>query len=141
MHITFSTKDRYPFIKDEIQNELYAYLSGICKNLESYPLKIGGFKDHVHILCLLSRKVALMKLVEELKSHSSKWIKTKGRAFEKFYWQNGYGGFSIGAKEVDAVADYIVNQESHHRKVSFKEEYLMFLKNYDVPYDDRYVWD
>ena len=141
MHITFSTKDRYPFIKDEIQNELYAYLSGICKNLESYPLKIGGFKDHVHILCLLSRKVALMKLVEELKSHSSKWIKTKGRAFEKFYWQNGYGGFSIGPREVDTVTDYIVNQESHHRKVSFKQEYLMFLKNYDVPYDDRYVWD
>lgn len=141
LHITFSTKGRYPFIDKTIETELNAYLGGICKNLESYPVMIGGYIDHVHILCLLSRKIALMKLIEEIKSHSSKWIKTKGDKYKKFYWQNGYGGFSVNPKDIDLVADYIKNQEEHHRKKTFKEEYLGFLKKYNIDYDVRYLWD
>ena len=141
MHITFSTKHRYPFIDEFIQNELYAYLGGICNELESSPIMIGGIADHVHILCLLSRKIALMKLVEELKTHSSKWIKKKGDKYSNFYWQNGYGGFSVNPTETDVVIKYIQNQEIHHKKRTFKNEFRAFLKKYDLEYDERYVWD
>ena len=141
MHITFSTKNRYPFIDKSIQEELFSYLGGICKNLECNPLIVGGHQDHIHILCLLSRKIALMKLIEELKTHSSKWIKTKGQQYQKFYWQNGYGGFSIHPAQIDVVKDYISTQNEHHKKKSFKDEYLAFLKEYNINYDERYVWD
>lgn len=141
MHITFSTKNRYPFIDKRIKEELFSYLGGICKNLECNPLIVGGYKDHIHILCLLSRKIALMKLIEELKTHSSKWIKTKGQSYQKFYWQNGYGGFSIHLGQVDVLKDYISTQEEHHKELSFQDEYRVLLKEYDIDYDERYVWD
>ncbi len=141
IHITFSTKYRYPFIDDHIKEELFNYLGGICKNLECNPVIIGGYKDHVHILCLLSRKIALMKLIEELKTHSSKWIKTKGRSYQKFYWQNGYGAFSVNPQKTDIVKNYILTQEEHHKKKTFQEEYRLFLEEYGIDYDERYVWD
>lgn len=141
IHIVFSTKRRYPFIDEQIKSELFSYLAGICKNKESYPISVGGHVDHIHILCLLSRKIALMSLIEGLKSHSSKWIKSKGKQFENFYWQNGYGGFSVKHSDVDIIANYIQKQEEHHKKVPFKEEYMNFLNNYNIDYDERYVWD
>ena len=141
VHIVFSTKNRHPFIHPSVAIELYSYLGGICNNLESYPIEIGGYTDHVHILCLLSRKVALMKLVEELKSHSSKWIKDKGDAYNSFYWQNGYGGFSVNPTEIAIVRKYISGQNEHHQKRTFQDEYRAFLKKYSVEYDERYVWD
>jgi len=141
IHITFSTKNRYPFIDECIKDELFSYLGGICKNLECNPIIVGGYKNHVHILCLLSRKIALMKLIEEVKTYSSKWIKTKGQKYQKFYWQNGYGGFSINESQVDYVKAYILKQEGHHKKISFRDEYRNFLKEYDIEYDERYVWD
>ena len=141
IHIIFSTKYRQPLILDEVSSELYSYIAGICRNLECYPLKVGGYKDHVHILCMLSKKIALMKLLEEVKSHSSKWIKTKGSTFSKFYWQDGYGAFSVNPAEVDVVKAYIENQAEHHKKRSFKEELLHILKEYDMKYDERYLWD
>lgn len=141
VHIVFATKYRHPLIDKAIQNELYAYIGGICKGLECNPVIIGGYLDHVHILCLLSRKVALMKLVEETKSHSSKWIKTKGKRYENFYWQNGYAAFSVYPDEIEVVRRYIQNQEAHHSKKSFKNEYRSFLNKYQVEYDERYVWD
>ena len=82
-----------------------------------------------------------MKLIEELKSHSSKWIKTKGEHYKKFYWQNGYGGFSVNPKQLEVVKNYISNQEEHHKNKSFKEEYLELLKENEIEYDERYVWD
>ena len=141
MHISFSTKNRYPFIDMRIQEELFSYLGGICKNLECNPLIVGGHKDHIHILCLLSRKIALMKLIEELKTHSSKWIKTKGQQYLKFYWQNGYGGFSIHPDKVELVRNYISTQDEHHKRISYKDEYRVFLKEYNINYDERFVWD
>ena len=141
IHITFSTKSRHPFIDRGIKEELFSYLGGICKTLECNPVIVGGDKDHVHILCLLSRKIALMKLIEELKSHSSKWIKTKGQQYQKFYWQNGYGGFSVHPEQTDVVKNYILTQEEHHGKRTFKDEYRAFLKEYNINYDEQYLWD
>ena len=141
IHIVFSTKHRQPFINEAVENELYNYLGGICKALECTPIKIGGYYDHVHILCMLSKKITLMKLLEEVKSHSSKWIKTKGESLKNFYWQDGYGAFSVNPKEVDVVINYIATQKKHHDKTTFQDEYRAFLKKYQIEYDEQYVWD
>jgi REP element-mobilizing transposase RayT len=141
VHITFSTKNRKPLIDENIGSSLYEYIGGICKGMECNPVRIGGHKDHVHILCLLSRKVAQMKLVEEIKKQSSKWIKTKDEKYSQFYWQDGYGIFSVNPAETDKVVDYIINQYEHHKIKSFQEEFRAFLKKYNVEYDERYVWD
>ena len=140
-HIVFSTKHRQPLIKEPIARELYKYIGGICNNMECYPVKIGGYIDHIHILCMLSKKVTIMKLLEEIKSHSSKWIKTKGVHLKNFYWQGGYGAFSVSPSAVTEVMRYIENQNEHHHKVTFQEEYRAFLKEYEIQYDERYVWD
>ena len=102
-HIVFSTKHRQPLIDEKIENELYAYLGGICKEHDCLPIKVGGYVDHIHILCVLSRKIAIMKLLEEVKRSSSKWIKTKGSDYEEFYWQDGYGIFSVNPIELEVV--------------------------------------
>ncbi|MEI8048107.1 MAG: IS200/IS605 family transposase [Bacteroidota bacterium] len=141
VHIVFSTKHRHPLIHPPYNVELYSYMGGICNNLESPVIKIGGYTDHVHILCLLSKKMALMKLLEEVKSHSSKWMKTKDISLSNFYWQDGYGAFSVNPAEVDRVIAYIANQHEHHGKKTFQDEYRLFLKKYKVEYDERYVWD
>jgi REP element-mobilizing transposase RayT len=141
IHIVFSTKYRQPLIHPPIEQELHAYLGGICNRLECQSIIVGGYTDHIHILCKLSKKNALMKLVEEVKSHSSKWIKTKGDDYRNFYWQDGYGAFSVNPSEVDVVINYIANQHQHHSKKIFKGEYIAFLKKYQVEYDERYVWD
>ncbi|MFB9121471.1 IS200/IS605 family transposase [Bergeyella porcorum] len=141
VHIVFSTKHRNPMITDDIKDELFRYLGGICKELECPPLMVGGYRDHIHILCQLSKKITLISLVEKVKANSSKWIKTKGEQFNKFYWQNGYGAFSVNPTEVEIVRKYIANQEEHHQKKSFQGEYLAFLKKYNVEFDEKYLWD
>lgn len=141
VHLIFSTKNRVPLITDDIKDELFNYLGGVCKNLECNPLQVGGYRDHVHILCLLSKKITLVKLLEEVKSSSSKWIKTKDEKFSNFYWQSGYGAFSVNPTEIDVVIKYIQNQEEHHKVKSFQDEYRAFLKKYEVEYDEKYVWD
>ena len=141
VHIIFSTKNRQNLIDDRIENALYEYLGGICKGLDCNPVRVGGHKNHVHLLCLLSRKVAQMKLLEEIKKQSSKWIKTKGQAYANFYWQDGYGIFSINPAETDKAIDYIQLQQEHHKSKSFQDEFIAFLKKYHVEYDERYVWD
>jgi putative transposase len=141
IHITFSTKYRQPIIDDNIKTSLFEYLGGICKGLECNPLKVGGHVDHVHIICLLSRKIPQMKLLEELKKQSSKWIKTKGKEYSNFYWQNGYGIFSVNPYETDIVVKYIANQEEHHKKKNFQDEFRAFLKKYNMDYNEEYVWD
>lgn len=109
--------------------------------MECNPVQIGGHKNHVHILCLLSRKVTQMKLLEEIKKQSSKRIKTKGQAYSNFYWQNDYSVFSVNPKNIDKVIDYIQSQHKHHQQKSFKDEFRAFLNKYKVEYDERYVWD
>ncbi len=141
IHIIFSTRYREPIIHQSVENELYRYIGGICKEMECPPIKIGGYTDHVHLLCMLSKKIALMDLLEEVKSHSSKWIKTKSVELKNFYWQNGYGAFSVNPSEIDRVITYIENQKEHHRKKTFQDEYRAFLKKYKVEYDERYIWE
>jgi REP element-mobilizing transposase RayT len=141
IHIVFSTKHRQPIILPQYEDELHSYLGGICKNLDCQPIKVGGYTDHIHILCMLSKKIALMKLLEEVKSHSSKWMKTKDEQLKNFYWQDGYGAFSVNPAEIDRVIAYIANQHEHHSKKTFQDEYRAFLKKYNVEYDERYVWD
>lgn len=141
LHISFSTKHRQPLITENIEEELYKYIGGTCNSFECHPIKIGAHFDHIHILCMLSKKVMSMKLIEVIKSSSSKWIKTKGDEFSNFYWQDGYGGFSVNPSEIDVVTNYIANQKEHHKKMTFQEEYRAFLKKYKVAYDERYIWD
>jgi putative transposase len=141
VHLVFSTKDRQPLIHPPFEAELHDYLGGICNALECQSIKVGGYVDHVHILCKLSKKIALMKLLEEVKSHSSKWYKTKDADLAGFYWQNGYGAFSVSPSEVDRVVAYIADQHAHHRGMTFQDEYRKLLKRYAVEYDERYVWD
>jgi putative transposase len=141
IHIVFSTKHRAPLIDPSIENDLYRYMSGICTKLGCEPIIIGGYTDHVHVLCRLSKKVALMKLLEELKGHSSKYMKTKGPEYFNFYWQDGYGAFSVSESVVDKVTEYIANQKQHHSKKTFQNEYRTILKKCKVAYDERYVWD
>lgn len=141
IHIIFSTKHREPLIHPPVEAELHSYLGGICNKLDCQVIKVGGYNDHIHILCMLSKKIALMKLMEELKSHSSKWIKTKGTGYENFYWQDGYGAFSVNPSEIDTVIAYIANQHEHHSKKTFQDEYRAFLKKYNVEYEEKYIWD
>ncbi len=141
VHIVFSTKHRQHLIHPPVEDELHHYLGGTCKALECSPLIVGGFTDHIHILCMLSKKIALMKLVEQVKSSSSKWIKSKGEGYTHFYWQDGYGAFSVNPKGIERVTAYIKNQKQHHRKKTFQDEYRAYLKKYEIEYDERYVWD
>jgi len=141
MHLVFSTKHRQPLIQPPFEDELHAYLGGICNKLDCQPIKIGGYTDHVHILCMLSKKIALVKLMEEIKSHSSQWIKTLDASLANFYWQDGYGAFSVNPSETEKVISYIANQHQHHSRKSYQDEYRAFLKKYKVEYDERYVWD
>lgn len=141
IHIVFSTKHRTHLIDEEIEIELYRYLGGICNNLNCHVIKVGGFTNHVHILCMLSKNISLVKLLGELKAHSSKWIKTKGEKYHNFYWQDGYGAFSVNPADVERLVNYIAKQKEHHQKLSFKDEYRGFLKELGMDYDERYVWE
>ncbi|MDR2238350.1 MAG: IS200/IS605 family transposase [Chryseobacterium sp.] len=141
LHLVFSTKYREDFIDEAIEKELFSYIAVLCRDFESKALQIGGTDDHIHILCLLSRKIALMKLVQEVKSHSSKWIKTKGPKYENFFWQDGYAAFSVSRKEVRAITDYIKNQRLHHQKQKFKDEVIELLDQHEIEYDEKYLWD
>jgi REP element-mobilizing transposase RayT len=141
LHLVFSTKLRAPLIHPPYNTKLYSYLGGICNNLESQVVIVGGYTDHVHILCMLSKNITLVKLMEELKSHSSRWMKTKDQSLKNFYWQDGYGAFSVNPAEVETVVAYIANQQEHHRKKTFQQEYRAFLERYKVEYDEQYVWD
>lgn len=109
VYITFGTKNRRNTIDKEIQERLFEYLGGICKVLEYNPIRVGGYIDHIHILCLLSRKIMQAKLLEEIKKESSKWIKSIDDKYRDFYWQNGYGIFSVNPTEIEIVENYIQN--------------------------------
>jgi REP element-mobilizing transposase RayT len=141
IHLIFSTKNREPFITEAIERELHPYMAKIFRELKSPSLTIGGTNDHVHILFSLGRTIELAELVQEVKTESSKWIKTKGQEFERFHWQKGYGAFSIGQSQVATLKRYIAGQRVHHQRITFQDEYRKFLKSYGIEYDESYVWD
>jgi putative transposase len=141
IHLIFSTKHREPLLLQPLRDQMHAYLATVLNNDDCPAVKVGGSSDHVHILFRLSKNLALAQVVEEIKTSSSRWIKTQGRALGGFHWQNGYGGFSVSSGQVHGLSGYIEQQEKHHRAVSFQEEYRKFLEDYGVEYDERYVWD
>ena len=141
VHLVYSTKNRLPLIRPEIEEELRKYHAGILRNLDSPMLCSDGTADHIHILFRLGHQASIAEIVEELKKSSSKWIKTKGAEYADFYWQSGYGAFSIGQSGIGQLKKYIANQKEHHRVKTFQEEYREFLAKYEIEYDERYVWD
>lgn len=142
LHIIFSTKNREPVLSDkQVREKVYAYLAGICNQMNSRALIVGGIADHVHILCNHSKNLALKDLIQNVKQDSSKWIKRQWPHLNHFYWQQGYGAFSVSPVHVDKVRHYIATQEEHHRNVGFQDEFRSFMERYQVSYDERYVWD
>jgi len=141
LHIIFSTKDRTACIPQGVRSDLRAYTAGTLQNLGCTLIEFNSLADHVHLLCTLSRTLSIAKLLEETKKASSKWLKPKALALRNFHWQNGYGVFSVSPSNVREVRRYIVNQEAHHRKVTFQEEFRAFLERHGIEYDERYVWD
>ena len=141
LHIVFSTKDRRPLIRPDVESELHRYLASVCRACDCAAHEVGGANDHVHLICTLARTVPASDLLEEIKKRSSKWIKTKGAAYRLFSWQRGYGAFSIGQSQLAAARRYVARQKEHHRKRDFKEEFRALLKRYRIDCDERYVWD
>jgi putative transposase len=141
VHLIFSTKNREPFLGLDLQAELHPYLSGVLDNAGCPSIQVGGVEDHVHLLFGLSRTLTVAQVVENVKTSSSKWIKTQGASLGHFYWQAGYGAFSVSQSNAAAVVRYIQNQAEHHRRESFQDEYRKFLQRYQIPYDEKYVWD
>ncbi len=142
LHIVYSTKHRQPFLQDkQIRERMHAYLVGACGNLNCPSLIVGGVEDHVHVLCRFGKTITISNLIRELKRESSKWIKKEYPEQSEFYWQSGYGAFSISPSHVDGLKKYIADQEEHHRHESFKEEFRRLCKKYGVEINERYVWD
>jgi REP element-mobilizing transposase RayT len=141
IHLVFSTKRREPSITPEVEEELHAYLAAVFRECQSPAITINGTANHVHALFVLSRTATISGLVEEVKKRSSKWIKTRGAEFRHFQWQAGYGAFSIGQSNVEALKKYIATQKEHHRRRTFEDEYRAFLQKYGAQFDEKYVWD
>lgn len=141
IHLVFSTKNRERLLTDDVRVELHPYMNKILVEMDSPAIAIGSVEDHIHILFRLSKNHAVCKVIEEAKTSSSKWIKTKGTLFSNFHWQNGYGAFSVSQSNVEEVQAYIGDQKEHHRTKTFQEEFRAFLKKYEVDFDERYVWD
>ena len=143
LHLVFSTKHRTPWLKSaELRDELYAYMATILRdNVDSPAIIIGGVEDHIHILCLLSRKFAIMKLIEEAKKETSKWLKKQSPELSDFVWQGGYGAFSVSESNIPQVKKYIANQEQHHKRMTFQDEFRELCKRHGIELDERYAWD
>jgi putative transposase len=139
VHLIFSTKLRKPLIAPYIRSDLFAYLGGIVRELHATALIINGTCDHVHMLIRIRPANSIAEIARIIKTNSSAWIRKKGH--KEFAWQAGYGVFSVSESNVPAVTKYIAAQVEHHRKRSFQEEFVAFLKKNKVAYDKRYIWD
>ncbi len=140
-HVVFSTKDRWPYLEPSVRERLYQYMVTVCEELGCPVIKIGGVEDHVHLLIALSRTMTISEFVQKLKAKSSRWVKQFGGNFEKFAWQCGYGAFSVSQSQMPKVVDYIANQEEHHRKQTFQNEFRALLRSHKIKFDEKYVWD
>ena len=141
IHIIFSTKDRHPWLDANVLPRMHAYLATICRDAGVGAFRVGGVADHVHLVTTLPRTLSQADMLEGLKKKSSKWIKGLAPDYHHFYWQRGYGAFSVSPSQLDVLLEYVENQEEHHRSRTFQEEYREFLRKHGVEYDERYVWD
>ncbi len=140
-HLVFSTKNRFPFFRGEIQNQVHAYLANSVRGVGSPYVVVGGVSDHVHILFDLGKTHSPAKFVENVKRESSKFVKTLDAKYGRFHWQRGYGMFSVSPTLIDEAERYVRGQEEHHRVRTFQEEFRALLDRYRIPYDERYIWD
>ncbi len=141
IHIVFSTKNRKNFIDEGIESHLFGYIGGICNEQKCKTIIVGGYLNHVHIFCKLHRPLSQSDLVKEIKSNSSKWMKTQGDQYLDFYWQDGYAVFSVSQSKAIVLINYIKGQKLHHQKATFKDEYLDLLTLHEVAFDPQYLWD
>ena len=139
-HLIFSTKNRVHWIIPRIEKRLWAYLGGVAKKHRITPLQIGGYSDHIHMLVFAPATLSPSQIVKYIKGDSSKWVHGTLENFHNFAWQDGYGAFTVGKSQLKRVIRYILNQRDHHRTKSFQEEYLEFLHENGIPYDERYLW-
>ena len=138
IHLVFSTKNRLKLIPKQSQSRLWAYIAGICKNNNMLPFAVGGMPDHIHVLFRLPPTLTLVRAVTLIKSNSSKWFRGKGL---KFAWQQGYGAFAVSSSHISKVIKYIDNQEMHHQKFTYEQEFITMLKKNNIPYDPEHVFD
>jgi putative transposase len=143
IHIVFSTKNRDPCLRGAtLRKELYAYMATILRdNVDSPALLLNGVEDHIHGLVLLSRKFAMMKVIEVAKTETSKWLKRQSPQLGNFAWQAGYGAFSVSESNIPQVRNYIGNQEEHHKRMTFQDEFRELCIRHNIAIDERYVWD
>jgi putative transposase len=142
IHLVYSTKNRHPWIIDDVRADLYTFQAGIFKDCQSQAILIGGVADHVHALFALSKNWSLADVVEEVKKGSSRWMKTKdGIGDRDFQWQAGYAAFSVSRSQEPTVYAYIENQPRHHKRKSYQDELRTLLKRHRIEYDERYLWD
>ena len=139
-HVIFSTKDRLAFLTPDLRMDMLAYMAGIVRKLRGKVIESNARPDHVHCLLSLPPSLAVAEALRVLKSNSSLWVhETRHRA--AFAWQTGYGAFSVSQSNVPTVVKYIRNQDQHHHKISFQEEFIAFLKRHGIAYDERYIWE
>ncbi len=141
IHAVFSVKGRENLLSGKIRNELFPYISGIIKSTDNYPLIVNGYRDHVHLLFELNPSKSVSNVMEKVKSNSSKWINEKKFMPGIFRWQTGYAAFSYSRSQRDDVIQYIVNQEKHHKRTTFREEYLNFMEKFKVNFDRKYLFE
>jgi len=141
IHAVFAVKGRQNLLSDTFRGDLFKYIQGILNNKEQFSLAVNGYKDHVHIFFELNPKYAISDIMRDVKASSSKWINDNRFVVGKFSWQEGYGGFSYSRSQRDNVINYIVNQENHHKKSSFREEYLELLRKFEIEFKDEYVFE
>jgi putative transposase len=139
-HAVFSTSGRMPFLSDAMRPDVHAYIGGILRELRAVPLAIGGIADHVHFLARLPAELSVADCLRVVKANSSRWLKERWAERRKFAWQRGYGAFSVSESRKADVIRYIQNQEQHHRRISFQEEFLTLLRNHGVEFDEKYLW-
>lgn len=139
-HVVFSTKNRIPYIKPEIENRVWAYLGGVARKHKMTALQIGDMEDHIHALIIAPPVISPSQIAQFLKGDTSKRIKEEFPMLGQFAWQDGYGAFTVSKSAVPDVIDYIKNQHDHHRRMSFQDEYLALLRKHGIEYDERYLW-
>lgn len=140
MHFVFSTKSRLPLIDNTMNERLYAYIGGIIRELGGILIEINAMPEHIHFYTYMPKTVSVAKFMEIVKANSSKWIHDMFPSKDNFGWQDGYGAFSVSKSSEDMVIQYIRNQQEHHRKKSFQEEFIDFLNKYGVEYNENYIW-
>jgi REP element-mobilizing transposase RayT len=139
-HAVFSTSERRPFLSEAIRPDVHSYIGGILKQLRAVPIAIGGPSDHVHQLMRLPADLSVADCLRVVKTNSSRWIKERWPDRSLFSWQGGYGAFTVSESNRGAVIQYIQDQEEHHQRISFQEEFVLLLKKHGVEFDDRYMW-